>query len=67
MTEPFGAGAARLAGQAALLLGWLPAQFWAATPEEFATILNAAAPSGGAGMDRNTLKVLIERDSDARP
>ncbi|WP_068076100.1 phage tail assembly chaperone [Novosphingobium lentum] len=67
MSERFGAAAARLAGQAALLLGWLPGQFWAATPEEFAAILSAAAPTGGAGMDRTTLNALMERERDARP
>jgi len=61
MNEMFGPAAARLAGQAALLLGWAPATFWAATPEELASILAAAAPPGD-GIDRQTLSAMMEQD-----
>ena len=62
MNERFGPAAARLAGHAALLLGWAPATFWAATPEEFASILMAAAPPSGEGIDRLTLSAMMEQD-----
>ncbi len=35
----FAACASRLAGEAGLLLGWRPEDYWAATPEELATAL----------------------------
>lgn len=62
MSELFGPAAARLAGQAALLLGWAPATFWAATPEELASILAAAAPPPGEGIDRLTLSAMMEQE-----
>jgi hypothetical protein len=62
MSELFGLAAARLAGQAALLLGWAPATFWAATPEELATVLAAAAPPPGEGIDRQTLSAMMEQE-----
>ena len=58
----FGTAAARLSGHAALLLGWTPATFWAATPEEMAAILAAAAPPTGDSVDRQTLNALMEQD-----
>jgi hypothetical protein len=64
----WGCGAARLSGKVALLLGWHPDRFWAATPEELATILAAAAPSGGGGgIDRATINTLMEQDRDEQP
>lgn len=63
--ERWGTGAAKLAGQVALLLGWSADAFWNATPEELATILAAAAPgAGGQGMDRRTLDAMMEQDRD---
>jgi hypothetical protein len=41
MSGRFAACAAKLAGTAALLLGWRPAEFWQATPAELAAILEA--------------------------
>lgn len=41
MSARFADGAARLAGLAGALLGWRPAEFWAATPAELAAILHA--------------------------
>ena len=70
MTEPpanksWGAGAAALCGKLALLLGWSPAQFWAATPDEVAAVLTAASqPAGNAGIDRRALDALMEQDRD---
>lgn len=62
MTNSFGANAARLGGQAALLLGWMPDTFWAATPEELAAVLGAMRPPDGAGIDKGTLERMMEAD-----
>lgn len=59
----FGEAAARLSGQAALLIGWSPDTFWAATPAEIAAIVMAAAPPPADGIDRNTLSAMMERDA----
>ncbi len=59
----FGEAATRLAGQSALLIGWTPDTFWAATPEELAAIVTAAAPPAGDGMDRKTITAMMERDA----
>ena len=42
----FGAGALRLSGYAARILGWRPGEFWNATPAELAAALSV--PEGGA-------------------
>lgn len=39
----FGEGAARLCGAAGVLFGWLPDEFWSATPAELALLLAAQA------------------------
>lgn len=64
MSGTFGKVAARLSGQAALLLGWSPNRFWAATPEELATVLAAMRTPGGEGVDRGTIDRLMEQDRD---
>ncbi len=59
----FGESAARLMGVAAVLLGWRPADFWAATPGELAAILRAMVQdgdAGSAGMDAGELARLKE-------
>ena len=61
MNERFGHGALRLSGLAAHLLGWRPAEFWAATPAELAAIL-APALSHGEGISRTDLNRLMERE-----
>ena len=43
----FAACAARLSGLASVVLGWRPAEFWAATPEELALVLAALMPDAG--------------------
>lgn len=65
MSQPcFADQANRLAGQVALLLGWRPGEFWAATPAELAAIFAARADAGGnEGLTRADLDGLIERDS----
>lgn len=64
MSGTFGKVAARLSGQAALLLGLPPHRFWAATPEELATILAAMRAPDGEGVDRSMIDRLMEQDRD---
>lgn len=64
MSERFGEAANRLAGQAALLIGWTPETFWTATPAELAAIVMAAAPAPADGIDRTTITAMMERDAD---
>lgn len=59
--------AARLAGLAGVLLGWRPAEFWAATPAELASVLSVLAGVEGDGLaaaDGETLKRLKEMYPD---
>ncbi|MFZ5746395.1 MAG: phage tail assembly chaperone [Pseudomonadota bacterium] len=59
-------GFARLAGLAGMIFGWTPDVFWAATPDELAAMLRAAAagePPGG-GVDRATIARLQEQFPD---
>jgi len=44
----FAQGARRLAGQAGLLLGWRPDEFWRATPDELADALGPLRAMSGA-------------------
>ena len=62
VSDPFGVCAARLGGQAALLLGWMPDAFWAATPEELATVLSAMRQPEGGAIDKSTLDKMMEAD-----
>lgn len=59
----FGAGAGRLAGLTARMLGWLPDQFWAATPAELAAVLSPYAAAAGQPLARSELNHLMERDN----
>jgi uncharacterized phage protein (TIGR02216 family) len=59
----FAAVARRLAGFAGVALGWRPDEFWAATPEELATVLAALAP-GEAPPDAAALARLKEQYPD---
>lgn len=56
----FGPRAVTLAGLAARLLGWRPAEFWAATPAELHAAL--APPAPDAPLDRTHLNRLMELD-----
>ncbi len=61
----FGENARRLMGVAAVLLGWRPGDFWAATPGELTAILHAMTEGGengpvAAGMDAGELARLKE-------
>ena len=51
-----------LAGRTAILLGWRPPEFWAATPAELATIFAQLAPANA--FSRDNLATLMERDPD---
>jgi hypothetical protein len=64
--ERFAEAARLLSGQCALLLGWRPHEFWAATPAEVATIFAASADFAGPprGIGRDDIKHLLERDGD---
>ena len=48
----FSAGARRLAGVAGALLGWRPDEFWNATPDELAAVLEAMSGGRGEGVTR---------------
>ena len=63
MTQSFGAGALDLFGLAARLLGWRPADFWAATPAELVAALSPKSDTGQS-FDRVELEKLMERDND---
>lgn len=63
----FADNARRLAGQAGLLLGWRPDEFWRATPDELGDALGALAtlaPDGGAPPDHATFARLKEMHPD---
>ena len=62
MSQSFGEVALGLFGLSARLLGWRPADFWAATPAELAAAL---APPGGAsdGIGRTELEHMMEQDN----
>jgi uncharacterized phage protein (TIGR02216 family) len=61
--QKYGEGAARLSGVVALLLGWRPHEFWAATPAELALALQSpdfdASPP-----DRTAIDALRQRFPD---
>ena len=61
----FGEGARRLAGAAALLLGWTPETFWRATPAE---LMDALIPPGGDGEppEKQAIEALMRRFPDAQ-
>ncbi len=56
--------ATRLAGLAGALLGWRPAEFWAATPAELATALAPFAPEPAAPPDPAAIAALRARHPD---
>lgn len=65
MTQNFASTALKLCAVSARVLGWRPAEFWAATPAELATalgLLNADATCDG--FDRQTLQRLMDHDDD---
>ncbi len=59
----FGQTSLRLARLAARLLGWRPAEFWAATPAELAAILGGDPAEGpGEGLSRADLTRMMEHE-----
>ena len=65
MSGTFSESARELAGQTALLLGWRPPEFWAATPAELAAIFAAQAEAVRApNLSRGDFTQLLERDGD---
>ncbi len=68
MKDSFGPRAVRLAGVMARVAGWLPDQFWAATPADAAGVLAAWAEEEGAAppVDRAALAAMMENFPDGR-
>ena len=62
MSGTFAETARELAGQTALLLGWRPPDFWAATPAELAAIFAVQASIAPPSLSREHLTTLLERD-----
>lgn len=64
MSQSFGAGAQRLAGLSARMLGWRPGEFWEATPAELAAVLtpDGAGTAPTAPLTREEMNRLMERD-----
>ena len=60
----FAEAARRLAGQAGVLLGWRPDDFWRATPDELATVIAALRGDGGEAVAAVDLSALMERFPD---
>jgi len=65
MTASFGAAALRWASLATQVLGWRPAEFWAATPAELATALSPLDDlSTLPPPSREAIARMMERDAD---
>ena len=62
MSGTFAQAARELAGQTALLLGWRPSEFGAATPAELAAIFAVQAGLSPPSLSREHLTTLLERD-----
>lgn len=63
MNGGFGEAAVRLYGAAAAILGWRPAEFWAATPSELASALEPPSPAAEAP-DQDVIAELRRRFPD---
>lgn len=64
MSDRFVDAAAQLAASVPLLLGWLPDDFWNATPAELAAILAPQVRGDTAPLSRGELNALMEREGD---
>jgi hypothetical protein len=62
MTASFGKAALGMSGLAARLLGWRPADFWAATPAELVAALSPKSDTGQS-FGRVELEKLMEQDN----
>jgi uncharacterized phage protein (TIGR02216 family) len=60
----FGEAARAAAHLAAAMLGWRPAEFWAATPAELITALGLDVAPASAPVDGGALARLMERFPD---
>jgi uncharacterized phage protein (TIGR02216 family) len=60
----FVVSAAKLCGQSAVLLGWRPDEFWAATPAELECVLAAMQPQIEAPLDCGDIQKLMEQFPD---
>ena len=65
-TTEFADAARRAARVAAALLGWRPAEFWAATPAELRTALGLDGDDGGAPATGDLLAQLMKEFPDAK-
>jgi uncharacterized phage protein (TIGR02216 family) len=63
-TDRFSQNAARLAGLAGALFGWLPEEFWRATPAELGAVLEAMAGPQSDSASRSDLERLMQRFPD---
>ena len=63
MSGTFSESARVLAGQPALLLGWRPPEFWAATPAELAAIFAVRASIAPPSLSREHLTTMLERET----
>lgn len=62
-TRHFAEAAARWSGHCALMFGWRPDEFWAATPAEVGAIVDAMqGPQAAATMSRGDLSWLMAQD-----
>ncbi|WP_414713829.1 phage tail assembly chaperone [Sphingomonas sp.] len=62
--EDFGGAAARLAGFAAVALGWSPDAFWRATPAELAGVVAVLAGDAATALDQRGVAALMEAFPD---
>lgn len=62
----FASNALHLAGLVPRLLGWRPAEFWAATPAELAAILSPVTGHADQPLSRSEFDTLMERDDHGR-
>ena len=60
MSGNIGPGLLGLYALAARLLGWRPAEFWAATPAELTAALST--PGAPASLDRDTLNQMMANE-----
>lgn len=63
MSGQFGHGAVRLYALAARTLGWLPDQFWNATPAELASAICEPPPASTPPLARTEFNSMMEQDN----
>ena len=60
----FAAAAMKLAGQAGLLFGWRPAEFWNATPAELGAVVSAMSRDVVGTDDVERLRLMLGEERD---